>query len=805
MAISFVGSATGTNSIASMPAHQAGDMLVFFAYRDGSTTLPTLPGDCTNITNNGGGTINGCARIAYKIADSNTEASDVWTGATSLVCLVYRPGTGETLSVGASASATNTNGTASIPAVTLQNSDGTSWVVAGVGINLYDSSDLPASNPSGMIRRVGVADATDEAAGYDTNGGVTSFTAKSISLGDNDRWVGLSFELKVAASEVTLTAGNSDQINESSSAAITQNHALTAGNSDQVNESSASAISQTHVLTSGNADQINESSSSAVSQVHVLTGGDSDQINESYSGAITQEQTLTSGDADQVNESSGASISQEHVLTAGNSDQINEVSAGAIDLTLTLLAGNSDQINESSSGAISQEHVLVAGDVDQLNESSSGAITQEQTLIAGDVEQVNEVSDGSITNIHVLAAGDTDQVNESASAAITQEHVLSVGDADQVNESSAGSIEQEHFLTSGDADQINEVSDGAIAFTITLESGDSDQINESSGSAITQTHLLVAGNADQINEITGGSVGVINLVAGDIDQINTVTAREIRLEEILNLQMLYKNDFDSASVAATSSASGYALSNTTINNKSSVWRSTSLSEQTISGDWGGTAKDISGLALAFSNLIEGSTVRLKLYQEVADTLPSYDSGVRTVWFAYDPPDGFETIGLISFAFGGGTNFSMFFNEVAVKRFEIIVTSSGNADGYIEIGRVILGKAWSPTYNAEYGAQITPIDLSQISRTVGGDQKVDVRTMHKKMDFNLRYMPQTDKAALSAIVRKIGMRQPVFVSMYPNETDEVFQAGNIFGRFESLSPFEHSLTNVYDTSITIEEI
>jgi len=247
-----------------MPAHQAGDMLVFFAYRDGSTTLPTLPGDCTNITNNGGGTINGCARIAYKIAASGSETSGTWTNATSLVCLVYRPGTGETLSVGASASATNTNGTASIPAVTLQNSDGTSWVVAGVGINLDDESDLPASNPSGMIRRVGVADATDEAAGYDTNGGVTSFTAKSISLGDNDRWVGLSFELKVAASEVTLTAGNSDQINESSSAAITQNHALTAGNSDQVNESSASAISQTHVLTSGNADQINESSSSAV-------------------------------------------------------------------------------------------------------------------------------------------------------------------------------------------------------------------------------------------------------------------------------------------------------------------------------------------------------------------------------------------------------------------------------------------------------------------------------------------------------------------------------------------------------------
>ncbi|MBK7493609.1 MAG: hypothetical protein IPI17_17995 [Nitrosomonas sp.] len=33
-----------------MPSHQAGDLLIFFAYRDGSTTNPTLPAGFTSIT-----------------------------------------------------------------------------------------------------------------------------------------------------------------------------------------------------------------------------------------------------------------------------------------------------------------------------------------------------------------------------------------------------------------------------------------------------------------------------------------------------------------------------------------------------------------------------------------------------------------------------------------------------------------------------------------------------------------------------------------------------------------------------------
>ena len=384
--------------------------------------------------------------------------------------------------------------------------------------------------------------------------------------------------------------------------------------------------------------------------------------------------------------------------------------------------------------------------------------------------------------------------------------MLNVENSDQLNESTGGSIDQEHFLTSGDAAQVNEISGGSVSFTVTLESGDSEQINQSSGGSIAQTQTLVAGSAHQINDVTAGSVGVINLVAGSVDQINPVTSREISLEDIVNLRILYKNYFDSASVAVTSSAAGFLLANTKINKKSSVWRSTSLSGQTIAGDWGGAVKTISGLALAFSNLIEGSTVRLKLYQEIADTSPYYDSGIRTVWFAYDPPHGFETIGLISFAFGGGNNFSMFFNEVAIKRFEIIVTSPGNPDGYIEVGRIILGKAWTPLYNHDYGAKLDHIDDTEYDEVDSGDPIVYRMPQRRKLVFDINEMTDDDKAGLNQIRRSHGGAIPVFVSLLPGSSHEESKvASQLYGHIRENLSVTHVQARQHASTISVTEI
>lgn len=89
MAWSIVSSATGTNT-ATLGTHAAGDLIIVFSFRDGSTTAPSLVATWTNIINGGANTCS--ARAAFKIAASSSETIGTWTNATSLIAIVIRDG-----------------------------------------------------------------------------------------------------------------------------------------------------------------------------------------------------------------------------------------------------------------------------------------------------------------------------------------------------------------------------------------------------------------------------------------------------------------------------------------------------------------------------------------------------------------------------------------------------------------------------------------------------------------------------------------------------------------------------------------
>lgn len=194
--IRFIGESVGTTS-ATIKPHQPGDLIVAFAFRDGSATLPTLPTgqDWASVLAPTGA--NTCSmRLAAKIADSSSEATGTFTSATSLIVHVYRPRPGTTLSVGAAASAPGASTTVSFPALTLQDASGNSFVAGFVGHRSVNTT--LESPPAGMVNRSTVVDATDEAAGHDTDGGVTSWplTTKAVG-GTSSGWFGATVEIKV--------------------------------------------------------------------------------------------------------------------------------------------------------------------------------------------------------------------------------------------------------------------------------------------------------------------------------------------------------------------------------------------------------------------------------------------------------------------------------------------------------------------------------------------------------------------------------------------------------------------------------
>jgi hypothetical protein len=203
--ISFIGRATGTTS-ATLPAFNAGDFAIVFAFRDGSTVAPTTPAGWTNILAPAGA--NTCSmKLGFRILQTGDTTTGTWTNATSVVVHVYRGVT----AIGGSASASGASTTVSYPALTMQAAQGTSWVAGFAGHRSVDTAlETP---PTGMINRSDVVDATDEAAGHDTNGGVTSWTLQTVSVGGTSSgWFGSTVEL-IATSNTPANTLAQDNFN----------------------------------------------------------------------------------------------------------------------------------------------------------------------------------------------------------------------------------------------------------------------------------------------------------------------------------------------------------------------------------------------------------------------------------------------------------------------------------------------------------------------------------------------------------------------------------------------------------------
>jgi surface protein len=178
--ISFIGSATGTNS-ATVPAHNSGDILVVFAFRDGSTTAPTLPSGWTNINNAGANT--SAQRNGFRISDGTITTTGTWTNATSVIVLVYR-GVGQV----------SANATASTAASTTVNypANGT-WVGLSrlVAVAGHRSIDTALDTPPGSLTlRANVLDATDHAVAFDSNNSnEPAWASTDVSVGGtSDGW-----------------------------------------------------------------------------------------------------------------------------------------------------------------------------------------------------------------------------------------------------------------------------------------------------------------------------------------------------------------------------------------------------------------------------------------------------------------------------------------------------------------------------------------------------------------------------------------------------------------------------------------
>lgn len=192
MAVGYKGSSVGTTSVASMPPHVAGDLLIGFAFRDGSATGPSVPSGWTQVERAGANTCS--ITVAYKWAASSAEVSGTWTSATSVVIASYSGVNTETPIGGY----TVTGGSSTLVTYgALSSTDpiNQSWFVAFSGHRSVNTTlETP---PPGMVARNVFADTVDEIALFDTDGGASGWASTNVSVGGTSSgWRAIVLELK---------------------------------------------------------------------------------------------------------------------------------------------------------------------------------------------------------------------------------------------------------------------------------------------------------------------------------------------------------------------------------------------------------------------------------------------------------------------------------------------------------------------------------------------------------------------------------------------------------------------------------
>lgn len=201
--LTYVASAKGVNTV-TLPSHQAGDVLIAWAIRDGSSTPPSLPAGWTRISPS-----NLCCNslgftLAWKVASTSNETVGTFSNASSLIVSQYRPGNGYSVSIGAYATGGSSSAVnASYPALTLQTTDGSSWVLGFFGHRSPNIGSL-ASAPTGMTTRATDQDAIDSIAVHDSAGGVSSWAATNVvHTGTASTFRTAVLELKVTGNPVS--------------------------------------------------------------------------------------------------------------------------------------------------------------------------------------------------------------------------------------------------------------------------------------------------------------------------------------------------------------------------------------------------------------------------------------------------------------------------------------------------------------------------------------------------------------------------------------------------------------------------
>lgn len=257
-------------------------------------------------------------------------------------------------------------------------------------------------------------------------------------------------------------------------------------------------------------------------------------------------------------------------------------------------------------------------------------------------------------------------------------------------------------------------------------------------------------------------------------------------------------------VTASSQQSTMPSSNLLNNQPFLPWRSTSASNQTLSGNFA-SILPVSYLCIYNHNFSFVTQIRLQLYAEDAQTTLLYDHQ----WDATSPTYGFgEQFGLY---FGGYTlggflsPFSIyFFDSIPAKSFK--VTLSGTTASYYQAGILRIGEHWQPeNSNISWGYSAKREDDSRQTALENGSILTEKKPSWRTMSIKFDYLTESDEVELWNLKYTNGKSIPLLISVYPTANESLKRNHTMFAVLSDWSEVTRNEVCLRSCNFSLREV
>lgn len=232
------------------------------------------------------------------------------------------------------------------------------------------------------------------------------------------------------------------------------------------------------------------------------------------------------------------------------------------------------------------------------------------------------------------------------------------------------------------------------------------------------------------------------------------------------------NLIDGSAVSLTSNVSNTKpLTNLQHTSKRKAWQGAGTSA-TVTIDLG-AAQVVDSLLLTHENFSPTATIE---WRYSSDNFASENVSAGSLTLG-EKPSGFDLV------------FPLLLETTVTRRYwRLILTDGSNADGYLQVGRLYIGRRTGFTAGIIHPLKFAAVDSSKVSRNAAGDPLRHARAKYRRVSFAVS--PFTDAVEAHKdfwdLCMQVGLSTDFFLSLSPQATSEAVQRRHtLYGAFSQI--------------------